>query len=340
MGSRRYYRKKKDKIGPYPEFSMSLSAIKSMDPESRYGCLRKRYLSVYQSHHGWDKKLSLEDPRRLAYTLKKAKSVRSLIGDIVHEVAKEAIDGLQAGLDTSLKTLAQRAVALVAKSKRAQALELWRKDPKRAPMLIEEFYGGVEYDREEVYADIQAEAVRKVRLLWETPHFVHLRDLAEADLPLGVLYCEEKRRLTRDVVGVGKVVMWAALDLAYAVDGAVTIVDWKTGSPSDYDERQGWVYGHIVQSQAEVPIDLIACNVVYLDHPDESLVFPISDEVGAAAREAIDEGSRQAAQYVVGGNITTNQPLPIESFPMVDEDSGKCTYCEFRRMCGRESSDE
>jgi CRISPR/Cas system-associated exonuclease Cas4 (RecB family) len=126
--------------------------------------------------------------------------------------------------------------------------------------------------------------------------------------------------------------VWAVLDFAMRrPDGGAEIFDWKTGVPADANRLQLVCYALFMRSAHDVPIDRIACRLVYLgssvDVRNVAMQTRDVDDARHAVRESIVAMRRRVRDL-------RNNVADREEFPMTD-DLSKCAVCVFRRLCER-----
>lgn len=318
-----------ERLGPFPDFSTSPSAI-----ERRKTCARQHYLAVYESWGGWytREEFPTKMPAgrnygraRTAYILKNAKSRHGLLGQAVHKVAERHIQAVRLGVEPDVA--ASRAAAATWLHDRIVEAkeERWRHDPKGSPAITDLLYGNKRAD--DVLGDLLDRLPDMLDALEASKALAGALDAARARRPVAA-----ERKTT---FKIGLATVWLVPDLSYDDEaGRVIIVDWKTGRRKDEHRDQVNVYALARQDGAldGRPIEL---RLVYVgDDAGEVPITPVDEDVAKTRQRLLDEIEERKA-LVVDGDLARNEPLPIENFPMLPEGSSACRFCDFRRMCGR-----
>lgn len=134
--------------------------------------------------------------------------------------------------------------------------------------------------------------------------------------------------------------IWAVPDLMYTrCDGAIVILDWKTGEPRpDEEKRQLAAYAAYAHLEHNIPLNKMICNLVYTRGPqlDEVAWVPTMDEIkqfGQYARKSMGQMAELLVQADTPEHtVESNVLLPILNFPKT-EDTRKCTRCAFNSEC-------
>lgn len=338
------------KLGPYPSFSLSASGITKLGD-----CAHRYFLATYQSWGGWDKQLSMRDPRRLAYVLKNLGSFDSTIGSLMHEVGGVAAkrgpvtgDVIERWADRAVERLDQ-----LVSDARAGA---YMQDPKKKPGLDELHYGCDDFDARHARARDKVRGC--VRDLLTNGH-LHRVQRGEARLlaaesleavRLPVTFEGDGCRVTLpgeplpEAIGA-YVDIYAVPDLAYEVDHAAggtatVIVDWKSGKHDKARVRRQLglylaVSKHVRLAVLDGRWDRIHLVGVYTSEHRER-TSTASPELVEEARASLEQSILAVRGRVVGGDLNHNQPHVGETaWPKLDVGSKPCRYCEFRGPCGR-----
>lgn len=325
-------------LSPYPAFSVSPSSARRLDT-----CARQHFWAVYGFWGGWDAGLPATDPRRLAYILKNGRSLASLVGTLVHDFARTALDAKQADIPFNAPQAHINARVALSLAVRLTLAGKHLEDPKGTPALLEVFYQEQGWeDRVHRYAE-ELDASIEALLLNE-----HFRAVVEGDAE--VLYAEDRHQLHVSLP-VGEVnphapgwepepfavPVWVVPDLVYRPAGSErrrVIVDWKTGRVDDAARAQVGVYAAWLSARDGIAPEDIAAVAVYLQHYVEKPVAG-SAELVAEAVDGLRGSARKALAYVEDGDPRVNRPKPMEVFEQLPADSKECRYCAFRRLCGR-----
>ena len=310
---------------PFPSFSISVSSAARLNT-----CTRQHYWAVYGSHRGWEEERKAGDPAHDAYVLKCGKTLGALVGESVHEIARQAFDGAKLGLQRDLRELRAVAHLRMADMIGDAHAGKWATNPRHEPMVLELFYddattwaGKVQRAREDLDAAIDA--------LFVNEHF-----LAVTEGRAAPLYAEERREWAIALTPELGVKVWVQPDLVYAPQNHASrrvVVDWKTGRADEVRTQLGVYVGWLAE-QEQLAVDDIVGVAVLLPQYTEKV------ERGAAklvvdALEHLRAAALVALSFVEGGDPTRNQPKPIEAFAMLPEGSKPCKWCPYRRLCGR-----
>ena len=206
---------------------------------------------------------------------------------------------------------------------RSNDLRTFRIRPKYHPVDRICYYGGELTDqrKERLETKLQACLDNLLRApVWS--------DLEAAD-PDQIMVIDEVAEFVWDLIP-----MWAAPDLVYrSSDDAgttTTLVDWKTGKLIPDVEQLG-VYG------------LFAREVLEIDPPYNGRLLGLQDgvevihEISAAALKAAESRVCDSVLHMETYTVDpeTNQPLPLERFPLAD-DRRRCDRCSYFTLCRRE----
>jgi len=305
------------------EFCLSASRLRLIG-----WCVRSYYWNVYGSWGGWDRRA---DPTaRLAYSLKNGRSLQATVGIAVHKAmdarAWDRVDTVDVG------QLVAEARASLRRWLLQDAEQAWRVDPKGRPMVLERYYGEP-LDAEAadarverlIHAGLDSEVWRVVETGWERT----------GRSP--VVRVENRDALLVHVDGY-RFPVWVIPDLVYDwwteeddEPSGREAADWKTGSRRDSDRTQALLYGLWLHRRHEGEGSVL---LEYLgDRSSER--YEVSGERAVDAVLLLRSGLELVRQFLVGHDVTRNEPLPIEAWPMVEADSRKCEFCEYRRLCGR-----
>jgi hypothetical protein len=123
---------------------------------------------------------------------------------------------------------------------------------------------------------------------------------------------------------------YCKMDFLFPVDGAVYILDWKTGSKDIYKHsNQLTGYAAAAHNNFSIPCESIFTKIVYL--------YPKFDEFELAQQmdfsSFFDKVKLQTEEmYALCSDVEKNVPLDIESFPKSPSES-LCRYCNFQELC-------
>jgi hypothetical protein len=123
---------------------------------------------------------------------------------------------------------------------------------------------------------------------------------------------------------------YCKMDFLFPVDGAVHILDWKTGGKDVYKHSNQLIgYAAAANSNFNIPRADIFPKIVYL--------YPKFDEFELTLQEEFssffDKVKQQTGEmYALCEDVEKNIPLGIESFPL-SPSPGTCPYCNFQELC-------
>ena len=118
-------------------------------------------------------------------------------------------------------------------------------------------------------------------------------------------------------------------DLAFWRGGRLWVVDWKTGSPKEADQRQIMIYA-IWAMKKGTKLSDIRSQLVYLgkgNQGEKTMTFT-EDEMRAFANDLWDEIDAVRQQL----HNKEHNVARAEDFPMTD-DKDNCKWCTFRQLC-------
>ncbi|HEX7510578.1 MAG TPA: PD-(D/E)XK nuclease family protein [Chitinivibrionales bacterium] len=123
---------------------------------------------------------------------------------------------------------------------------------------------------------------------------------------------------------------YCKMDFLFPVDGAVHILDWKTGAKDSHKHANQLIgYAAAAQSNFNIPGNAIFPKIVYL--------FPAFEEFELARQEDFtpffDKVKQQTeAMYALCADVEKNIPLDIDAFPK-SPSQGLCLFCNFQEPC-------
>ncbi len=306
-------------IRPQPEFSWSQSRRSTFRE-----CPRKYYWHYYGSHNGWLDESPAEAKR--AWRLKKITNLHMTLGNIVHELAAEALvqvrgggaapvaaDLIQTGRDRLNK-------AWVMSQRRAE----WERRPGSVTMLME-FHRGSGPSRDQIES-VRDKLHACLRHLLTSESF---REAAQAPM----VELKEVDRL--DFVEIDDIKVYAQPDLLYRLGDAWRIVDWKTGGRHASHAPQLRTYAVYLQARSDLPPGPVIGRLEYLA-AGEATSVPISDRDCTEERQRVRDSVIAMRAYLV--DPVRNEAMPRDRFPLV-EDTRHCPRCPFFELCEDELED-
>ncbi len=278
-------------------------------------CLRQYYYHYYGSWGGWERNASPEVKE--LYLLKKLTNRHAWSGTAVHDAIKRVLSLLRDGREPE----PERIVATVRASMRSQFRQsrdgLYRQ--RKAFGLREHEY------EEEVSNEEWRAAWELVESCLEAFFRSRWPKLARSLRPEDWLPIDELGTFSHRGIPI-----YAAPDFAYRSEGGVVLVDWKTGKKREADKDQILGYALFARDNWDVPLERIACRIVYLPEMEE-LEVPID----TASIEAFLQHMETSLEGMRSRLVDAEANLArIEDFPRT-ENSATCAHCTFRRPCSR-----
>jgi hypothetical protein len=281
-------------------------------------CKRKYWLNYYGYWGGWSRE---SEPRqRELYVQKNLTTKPMWLGNCVHDAAEWALLALDRDqfidCDEMVRRVLIRAKGDIASSESGDNF----RDPKRKCGFQEHYYGG---DKEVEWGPTLEEIERQVRNLYINPIFCRMFHVPERVREVEELHLEKLAGFP----------VYVKLDaLMDDGTGGLVIIDWKTGKRHDADvvARQLGVYGLYARDILGVTAHKL--KMVHVNLRDNKFdTHDISEEMllEAAATVASSANAMKA--------LTSSENEAQESdFPKLPEGDKACTFCNFRRDCGRE----
>jgi CRISPR/Cas system-associated exonuclease Cas4 (RecB family) len=300
-------------VHPYPEFSWSQSR-RSMFRE----CPRRYFWNYYGAHNGWLR--DAPEEARTAWRLKKISNLHMTLGNVVHDVAAEAIQRVRGGGDVpSGPELIEAGRSRMNRAwQQSRQREDWERNPGRHPMMMEFYRGtGPSQDlvvkiRERLYACLRhLPASESFREAVESPQV----EVKEVD------------RL--DYLDLNGIKLYARPDLLYRLGDAWRIVDWKTGGRAAGHAAQLRTYAVYLRERPDLPAGPIIGRLEYLSD-GESISVPITDRDIAEERRAIQDSVENMRTYLA--EPLRNAAKPMSEFPLTDNRRW-CSSCNFFELC-------
>ena len=299
-------------VRPYPEFSWSQSRRATFQE-----CPRKYFWQYYGSHNGWLRDAS--DEARAAWRLKKISNLHMTLGNVVHDIAAEAIQRVRGGEVPSGPELIEAGRARLNRAwQLAQRREDWERSPGRHPMLME-FYRGTGPSQDLIVMIRE----RLYTCLRNLPASESFREAAESPQ----VEVKEVDRL--DHLDLGGIKLYARPDLLFKLGDAWRIVDWKTGGRAAGHTAQLRIYGVYLRERADLQGGPIIGRLEYLS-TGESISVPITDRDIGEERQSI--GDSVAAMRTYLEEPLRNAAKPMDQFPLTDNRRW-CSGCNFFELC-------
>jgi len=113
----------------------------------------------------------------------------------------------------------------------------------------------------------------------------------------------------------------------------IYILDWKTGKADEYKHRKQLIgYSLFASFHFENKFDRIIPILAYLKGEYSEVVPEISQADIEKFKE--DMLAETRAMQNLNLDIENNTPVDKNEFTLI-ENEGKCKFCEFRELCGR-----
>ncbi len=242
------------------------------------------------------------------------------LGNVVHEVAAEAIQRVRGGgTEPTIAELIQQGRDRLNRIwVQSQRREDWERRPGASTMLIE-FYRG---------PGPSSDLVSRIRdrlydCLRHLPGTESFREAVEAP----EMEVKEVDRL--DAFPLEGVKVYAQPDLLYRLGDAWRIVDWKTGGRADAYAGQLRTYAVYLRARKDLAPGPIIGRLEYLAE-GEAVSVPISDREIADERAKILDSVANMRTYLE--DPLRNAPRPRDAFPLA-EDTRTCPRCNFFELC-------
>lgn len=336
---------------PWPELALSASFVQRWR-----SCRRAAFWHTWWSWGGWKGGQNHgTESRRLAYALKGGVSTWTVAGSTVHRYAARAARLAGHGRELpDRETTANQAVADYRETVDKASRRSWKRSTKRAPILLDSFYGEVDPELVEIGADRVRASVLELlvdehlQVLSSEARagrrpLVHVEDPIRIDLvPELEPQADGARLLT---AGISELVrLWLVPDLAYTVEapgsgGArdLVIVDWKTGRPKPEHLDQLRIYGSWAMALAwSADRVLLVADYLQIGEVREVRFTP------AEAREAVAGLVEVVAEVLdavegdsLAGELVPRMDASGSTWPPLAEDDPACKMCDYRRLCRR-----
>jgi hypothetical protein len=301
-------------IGPFPDFSWS----HSRDRVFR-ACKREYFWQHYASHGGW--LAAAGNVAQLAYAAKQLTTFEMELGASIHRAAARIARAIRDGetWPGREELEAQAREDLNALWVRSQDLRTFALRPKYHPVDRHMYYGGtLEPRRQE---KLQEKLQACVGHLLVAPVW---NDVMAAG-PDAILVIDDLSSFPWNMLDI-----WVAPDLVFKGSDGICLVDWKTGRLLPDPEQLG-LYGLYAREVLDLDPPYLG-RLVGLEEGNE-VIHEITDEALEAVEDRVFTSVVRMRTYVVDPG--TNQPLPVERFPLTDHRS-RCDRCSYYALCRRE----
>jgi CRISPR/Cas system-associated exonuclease Cas4 (RecB family) len=301
-------------------FSWSHSAAGAFE-----SCRRKRYWSKYAAWGGWERQA---DPLcRTAYRLNKMTNRFCLYGIAAEDCVVYMLDRHQQGKHpTDEEVFDAVARPQLRKAWDESTQRQWRQHPKKA-CLHEHYYpdfcGLSEREVMEEIATVVKTCIGNFRAE-VLPRLAEVT--AEMVVPVGGVGKGEPEHFF-----LGGIKIYAIPDYVYVEDGVWHILDWKSGKAKPEHAEQIALYALWAREKHGVAPEQVRLRLEYL-FPGEHLDVPVDGQTLLEVCERIQESVQDMSQYLEGGDLERNRPLPKAEWELCYEPS-LCRGCEFFELC-------
>jgi hypothetical protein len=285
-------------------------------------CERLYYEHYYGSHGGWA--ANATQRARLAYRLEQLTTPNAELGRAVHHRAQEIAHSVRDGMPLlpSAELYQRTRTELKAVIMRRATDPAWLTDPRRAPLLQEVYYAGIDMTRRrQLLTDPNARAVMQHAALLDAPVW------RAAALPgARILYIDEPILTVRD--GVSTI---SAPDLVLRLtDDRVIVVDWKTGGSGDM--TQVILYANAVHAALKTDggASAYAAWLMHLDRSSMEAVTVSSTDTKTAL--AAQQTSLERMRDLFA-DPTRNVPKPRAAFAQSTDLNRACRRCRIQALC-------
>jgi len=287
-------------------------------------CKRAYYYHYYGSWGGWDE--NANPHVREAYILKNLTSGKAWAGAHVHRAVSRILRSLKRG-SLSPEDAIIYATLKEMRNDYAQSVSgAYREKPKKACGLFEHEYG---FDKSPDYWKSLADGVVScIRNFYSSDLFGVIVDTDPSSWL--VLEGDGFDGGRNSFVFEGDTI-YAKIDFAFAEDGCVYIVDWKTGREllGDDDPLQFHTYALYGMEKWGVSLDELCLIEANLSIPESQEVELSSDQLVALV-DYIRSSICEMKAFLVD---PVNNVAEMWDFPK--EEGRHCDWCNFRRLCGR-----
>ncbi|MCE5197801.1 MAG: PD-(D/E)XK nuclease family protein [Armatimonadota bacterium] len=275
----------------------------------------------YFFHRFWG-----QDPkaRWRLFEMRNLTTITMLRGQVVHSVIANALQSIRYDIKLDAKTARANITALLRERYGESARRLWHID-NRPPgrkaseitSLLEHYYNFPNLNQRA--RDAQQVAWQCITNLIESDFWANI----ENSDPGEWREVEESHFPSFELEGIQ---VYTTIDFAHA-NGSPTIIDWKTGTPSEQDRRQLTLYSLYAQKRWEWDPLQTTLQAVYLQ-PElvvESFTPSLADleSVTEDVKASLNDMAELEPAY---------GPADIERFPMT-QDTSNCAWCRFQGIC-------
>lgn len=302
-------------------FSWSISARNDFEE-----CPRRRFWAKYAMWGGW--KAEAPELARAAYRLAKMENRFTLQGNAVERSVMWALRQIQAGKQvTADQAYEAEAKSYLNRCWSASKKKLWQANPKKNCCLHEHYYPSHHRTPE---AEMPARMIEQIKRC--------LANFTAKVLPrLAAVRPEQELAVAHADGGdpesflFESIKVYAIPDYAYRRDDYLHIHDWKAGGEKPAHRDQVTIYGLWAHTKYTQPPERIQVHLEYLPTgTTQSMTLTGNDLENA--RQIIRNSAAGMAEYLAGGDIRKNLPLPKEDWELC-ADLDTCRRCNFYELC-------
>jgi hypothetical protein len=267
-----------------------------------------------------------QDPRSSyrIYKLRQLTTLPALRGEVVHTVIADALRMAKSGEIMDLDAAKDRVTEELRRRFIESAKRMWEKPNRPVGKKMYEFTSLAEHYYGEEDAKDKAREARQIawKCLENLMGSELWSELCSSD-PSNWVEIEEEQYHSFDLEGIQ---VHSRIDFAHT-NGTPTIIDWKTGEPSEDDHRQLLVYALYAGARWEWDPLGTTLSAVYL-HPEVHIdsFIPTADDL-RGAEEMIKESFARMLEVE-----PTYGPADREQFPF-SENPRLCAWCNYREIC-------
>jgi len=285
-------------------------------------CQRAYYYSYYGAWGGWE--ADAPERTRLLYILKNMKPMILWAGSTVHDTIKALFESYRTnGQWPELEQVKNYARKILRQGWVESTSQVWLQSPKKTN-LFELYYGNGKSLPAEQTAAI------KERVFDALENFYHCTTVKRI---LATPIERWKPVDTLDSFDVDGTKVWCAIDFAYTdEDGALQIIDWKTGNENRQSLRQQLgCYGLYAMDKWGLGVEAIQPSGVFLNDGGRSSSYPIDAELLISVKDQILCSIRAMKSKL---RDKDNNAADEDDFEL-SQDESSCACCTFRKVCPR-----
>ncbi|MCL5104917.1 MAG: PD-(D/E)XK nuclease family protein [Armatimonadetes bacterium] len=275
----------------------------------------------YFYHRFWGQEPKL---RWKLFEMRNLTTLNMLRGQVAHAVIAESLNSLRMGRAISIESAKERVTTLMRTRYMESAQRLWHIDNRPQgrkasdiTSLVEHYYA---------FPDVVERAREARKVAWACLENLFASDFwtqATSASPARWMDIEDDSYPSFDIDGIQ---VYIRIDFAHS-DGAQTIIDWKTGAPSEQDRKQLVLYSLYARSKWDWdPLETSLAAVYLQPEFKMDISSPTEREIGTVIEEVKHSFEQMHDLEPAFG------PADIAAFPMT-EDRSNCRWCRFQGAC-------